>query len=111
MVNALHTNKSREHIIATQQTSDKTPLSLRSELNNELFHLTAQVQVARFKQQRKEVRLLEAKKADIAEQLRILKAFDPRIVRLMERVAIRRFREETRGMQKPAAQTAKEAES
>jgi hypothetical protein len=74
--------------------STGAPLPLKKLLENEMFTARSLMNTgipSRVKEGRR--RLAEAH-----EQLRILKAFDPRIVRLMERVNIRRFREQTRKM-------------
>jgi hypothetical protein len=93
MVNSHHTQANRVKIINTQQSSG-APLPLKKLLENELFTARSLMNTgipARVKEGKR--RLAEAH-----EQLRILKSFDPRIVRLMERVAIRNFREQTRRM-------------
>jgi hypothetical protein len=93
MVNSLHTQANREKIINTQQSSG-TPLPLEKLLRNELYTAESLVRTGIPKR----VKEGKARKAQAVEQLRVLKAFDPAIVRLVERVNVRRFREETRRM-------------
>jgi hypothetical protein len=97
MVNSHHTLKNRERIIATQQTSG-APLDVRKKLNTQVFVALSLIKNGKAMRKPDMVRKGEAMKAEAAEQLRLLNAFDPRIVRLMERVNIRRFREQTRKM-------------
>jgi hypothetical protein len=97
MVNSHHTQASRENIIATQQSSG-SPVDLRRKLNNQVYVAMGLIKNGKAMRRSDMIAKGEAMKAEAAEQLHVLNAFDPRIVRLMERVAIRRFREETRRM-------------
>jgi hypothetical protein len=98
---SLHNSMSQKAIfkrISRDQTTGE-PLPLKKLLENEMFTARSLMNTgipARVKEGKR--RLAEAH-----EQLRILKSFDPRIVRLMKRVAIRNFREQTRRMKAGAS--------
>ena len=98
MVNSLHTQANRERVIDREQTSSGTSLPFKSILNNAWFEAQAKIQIAKSHNDRKAIKEWETRKAEAAEQLRILKAFDADIVALMGRVAVRNFREQTRRM-------------